>query len=172
MSTRGQRNALKSNCETPGTSGQQATENALKLSILNPHITCPICKGYFVEATTVLDCLHTFCKGCLLKHFEGKLLSAKNVLDGTPNPDSNVCPKCNFLIHQSHPSHYVAFDRTMQDIVYKLVPGMQAEEERRRRDFIQKQRALNGTDDFEMQDDTENAGMRESYTEPCDESNA
>uniref|UniRef100_A0A915LGK1 Uncharacterized protein n=1 Tax=Meloidogyne javanica TaxID=6303 RepID=A0A915LGK1_MELJA len=35
------------------------------------------------------------------------------------------CPKCHYQIHQSHPSHYVAFDRTMQDIVYKLVPGMQ-----------------------------------------------
>ena len=25
------------------------------------------------------------------------------------------------MIHQSHPLDYIAFDRTMQDIVYKLV---------------------------------------------------
>ncbi|KAI1724907.1 zinc finger, c3HC4 type (RING finger) domain-containing protein [Ditylenchus destructor] len=94
-------------------------DHMLPLSELNPYITCPICDGYFVEATTVIDCLHTFCKSCLLKHFE----------------ENTDCPKCHFMIHQSHPSHYVAFDRTMQDIVYKLVPGMQAEEIRRRADF-------------------------------------
>jgi len=44
------------------------------------------------------------------------------------------------MIHQSHPSHYVSFDRTMQDIVYKLVPGMQTEEIARRDLFHQKSR--------------------------------
>ena len=28
------------------------------------------------------------------------------------------------MIHQSHPLDYIAFDRTMQDIVYKLVFGI------------------------------------------------
>ncbi|MFH4981022.1 hypothetical protein AB6A40_007731 [Gnathostoma spinigerum] len=92
---------------------QVGDEYRILLKALNPHITCPICKGYFVEATTVIDCLHTFCKSCLLKHFE--------------NVD-NCCPKCHNLIHQSHPSHYVSFDRTMQELVYKLVPGLQARE--------------------------------------------
>ena len=31
------------------------------------------------------------------------------------------------MIHQSHPLDYIAFDRTMQDIVYKLVFGIQYE---------------------------------------------
>ncbi|KAL3068529.1 hypothetical protein niasHT_030820 [Heterodera trifolii] len=102
-----------------GPSGNCARENLIRLNSLNPYITCPLCNGYLVEATTVIDCLHTFCKSCLLKYFE----------------DNNDCPKCHNQIHQSHPSHYVAFDRTMQDIVYKLVPGMQAEEQRRREQF-------------------------------------
>lgn len=29
------------------------------------------------------------------------------------------------MIHQSHPLQYISFDRTMQDIVYKLVPDLQ-----------------------------------------------
>lgn len=29
------------------------------------------------------------------------------------------------VIHQSHPLQYISFDRTMQDIVYKLVPNLQ-----------------------------------------------
>ncbi|KHN84489.1 Cleavage and polyadenylation specificity factor subunit 4 [Toxocara canis] len=35
----------------------------------------------------------------------------------------------------SHPSHYVSFDRTMQELVYKLVPGLQAREEEYRNAF-------------------------------------
>jgi hypothetical protein len=34
-------------------------------------------------------------------------------------------------IHQSHPLDYIAFDRTMQDIVYKLVPNLETDEYRR-----------------------------------------
>jgi polycomb group RING finger protein 3 len=34
-------------------------------------------------------------------------------------------------IHQSHPLDYIAFDRTMQDIVYKLVPNLETDEFRR-----------------------------------------
>ncbi|CAK5092165.1 unnamed protein product [Meloidogyne enterolobii] len=122
---------------TAGTS-QKPMENFVSLSSINPYMfafylkfffnffrTCPLCNGYFVDATTVIDCLHTFCKSCLLKYFD---------------EDNTDCPKCHYQIHQSHPSHYVAFDRTMQDIVYKLVPGMQAEEQRRREQFKLKQK--------------------------------
>ncbi len=31
----------------------------LRLKSLNAHISCYICKGYLVDATTVIDCLHT-----------------------------------------------------------------------------------------------------------------
>ena len=99
---------------------ENKTELVLPLKILNDRITCILCNGYFVDATTILDCLHTFCKSCLLKHFE---------------EHDNTCPRCQTLIHQSHPTHYVAFDRTLQDIVYKLVPGMQEEEVKRRQEY-------------------------------------
>ena len=63
-----------------------------------PSILLKICHGYLVDATTVTECLHTFCKSCIVKHLE----------------DSNTCPECDDLIHQSHPLDYIAFDRTMQ----------------------------------------------------------
>lgn len=50
------------------------------------------------------ECLHTFCKSCIVKHLE----------------DNIHCPECDVMIHQSHPLDYIAFDRTMQDIVYKV----------------------------------------------------
>merc|ERR1711963_619198 len=85
-----------------------------KLRTLNEMITCKICHGYLVDATTVTECLHTFCKSCIVKHLE----------------DSNVCPECEDVIHQSHPLDYIAYDRTLQDLVYKIVPGLEKDEEK------------------------------------------
>lgn len=56
--------------------------------------------------------LFTVCKSCLVQHLEEK----------------NTCPDCNLVIHQSHPLQYISHDRTMQDIVYKLVPNLQESE--------------------------------------------
>jgi len=75
---------------------------------LNSHITCSICQGYLINATTVIDCLHTFCKTCIVKHLD----------------DNNSCPQCNSPIHHSHPKDYIRLDRTLQQIVYKVVPGL------------------------------------------------
>jgi len=90
-----------------------------QLRTLNEMITCKICHGYLVDATTVTECLHTFCKSCIVKHLE----------------DSNICPECEDVIHQSHPLNYIAFDRTMQDLVYKIVPDLEDDEYKRERKF-------------------------------------
>jgi hypothetical protein len=42
-------------------------ERRIKLKTLNSHITCKICRGYLIDATTVTECLHT-CK-YPLEHF-------------------------------------------------------------------------------------------------------
>lgn len=33
----------------------------LKLSDLNPHLMCVLCGGYYIDATTIIECLHS-CK--------------------------------------------------------------------------------------------------------------
>jgi len=40
-------------------------ERRIKLKTLNSHITCKICRGYLIDATTVTECLHT-CKYCII----------------------------------------------------------------------------------------------------------
>lgn len=85
-------------------------QKKVKLSDLKEHISCYLCKGYLIEATTIIECLHTFCKTCIVKYL---------------NDSNNTCPKCENVIHQSHPLQYISFDRTMQDIVYKLVPNLE-----------------------------------------------
>jgi len=103
----------------PDDDDHQAGENKINICQINEMITCKICSGYLVDATTVTECLHTFCKSCIVKHLE----------------DNINCPECEVMIHQSHPLDYIAFDRTMQDIVYKLVPSLEKDEYRRERDF-------------------------------------
>jgi len=109
-------------------------ERKVRLKTVNPFITCYICKGYLVDATTITECLHTFCKSCIVKYLE----------------ENNTCPKCDTEIHQSYPLNYISFDRTMHDIVSKLVPNLVELEQKRVQDFYKK-RGLpvptNGTED-------------------------
>lgn len=147
-------------------------ERRIKLKTLNSHITCKICRGYFIDATTVTECLHT-CKysACNCLNFSeftdlwiSQNMSVRLAANNLPTADTNLvlsfptqttqinkitiktvsvcksclvkhleenntnCPTCNIVIHQSHPLQYISFDRTMQDIVYKLVPDLQDSE--------------------------------------------
>eukprot|EP00058_Branchiostoma_floridae_P018212 XP_002603701.1 hypothetical protein BRAFLDRAFT_126892 [Branchiostoma floridae] len=80
----------------------------VKICDINPHIVCILCAGYFIDATTVTECLHTFCKSCIVKYLQ----------------TSKFCPMCNIKIHETQPLLNLRPDRTMQDIVYKVVPGL------------------------------------------------
>lgn len=39
------------------------------LSAIADHLICPLCQGYFRDPYTVADCLHSFCRSCLILHF-------------------------------------------------------------------------------------------------------
>uniref|UniRef100_A0A3B3UTA2 Polycomb group RING finger protein 1 n=1 Tax=Poecilia latipinna TaxID=48699 RepID=A0A3B3UTA2_9TELE len=96
-------------------------EVKLKIKDLNEHIVCYLCAGYFIDATTITECLHTFCKSCIVKYLQ----------------TSKYCPMCNIKIHETQPLLNLKLDRVMQDIVYKLVPGLQESEDKRIKDFYQ-----------------------------------
>ena len=64
------------------------------------------------------------CKKCIVEYLE----------------ENTNCPICDTLLHQSHPLLYIAHDRTLQSIVYKLVPNLErAELERQLKYFDQNQ---------------------------------
>ena len=48
------------------------------------------------------------CKSCIVRYLK----------------NNNNCPTCKIVIHQSHPLNYISLDRTLQHIVYKVVPGL------------------------------------------------
>ncbi|TWW55432.1 RING finger protein 3 [Takifugu flavidus] len=192
----------------------------IKLCHINAHITCRLCEGYLIDATTVTECLHTWvgtssprgpdpsqtfcppgCKSWLdsslhgldLPRGGGQIQSSRveskpgfasyqagnafTQVNGAPGfhcsrtcqvdlrrtprtsvslstsreaprvcrsclvkylEENNTCPTCRIVIHQSHPLQYIGHDRTMQDIVYKLVPGLQEAEIKKQREFYQK----------------------------------
>ncbi|EGD78512.1 hypothetical protein PTSG_09210 [Salpingoeca rosetta] len=97
-------------------SGQTMRYN---LERLNPYLMCRLCDGYLIDATTLSECLHTFCKSCIVNFFES----------------NNSCPVCGTLAHEINPHDTLRQDRTMQTIVYKLVPGLLEDETHRRRVF-------------------------------------
>ena len=54
----------------------------------------------------------TVCKSCIVKYLQ----------------TSKYCPMCNIKIHETQPLLNLKLDRVMQDIVFKLVPGLQESE--------------------------------------------
>ncbi|XP_044738837.1 mucin-5AC-like [Chrysoperla carnea] len=92
-------------------------DTRIKLRDVNDHLTCFICKGYYIDATTIVECLHSFCRSCIIKRLQFK----------------SYCPVCEMMINKAKPN--IKPDKTLQDIVYKLVPGLHRDEMRRRRQF-------------------------------------
>ncbi|KAM9325019.1 polycomb group RING finger protein 5 [Gastrophryne carolinensis] len=97
----------------------------------NPFVTCYICKGYLIKPTTVTECLHTFCKSCIVQHFE----------------ESNDCPKCGNQVHETNPLEMLRLDNTLEEIIFKLVPGLREREEQNESEFWERKRPHeNGAD--------------------------
>lgn len=57
----------------------------ISLEDVHPYITCFICRGYLIEATTIVECLHTYCHSCLMKHLSRE----------------KCCPQCGMAINKS-----------------------------------------------------------------------
>ncbi|XP_068670154.1 uncharacterized protein [Montipora foliosa] len=96
----------------------------IQLNDLNPHLLCVLCGGYLVDATTIVECLHSFCRSCIVKYLQ----------------TSFNCPVCDVEVHKTKPLLHIRPDRTLQDIVYKIVPDIYEEEANRRREFDENQK--------------------------------
>uniref|UniRef100_A0A4Y0BIC3 RING-type domain-containing protein n=1 Tax=Anopheles funestus TaxID=62324 RepID=A0A4Y0BIC3_ANOFN len=81
----------------------------------NDSITCTLCNGYLVEATSVNDCLHAFCRSCIVKYLEC----------------NKYCPRCKSYNSKPITVANLRPDRTLRALVYKLVPGLHKSENQR-----------------------------------------
>ncbi|XP_032233158.2 polycomb complex protein BMI-1-A [Nematostella vectensis] len=91
----------------------------MALKDLNPHIICVLCGGYLVDATTIVECLHSFCRSCIVSWLQA----------------SYHCPVCDTEVHKTRPFLNIRPDCVLQDIVYKLVPGLYQRELNYREEF-------------------------------------
>nr|CAB3225832.1 polycomb group protein Psc [Phallusia mammillata] len=91
----------------------------LRVRELHDHLTCFLCDGYFIDATTIIECLHSFCRTCIVRYLT----------------DHKSCPICNVQVHKTRPLLNIRSDQTLQEIVYNLVPDLRKNEMKHRRQF-------------------------------------
>lgn len=93
----------------------------IKITELNDYLKCSLCKGYFIDATTITECLHSFCKSCIVRYIK------KN----------DACPLCDLEIMYEKIGNFVKRDTNLQYLVYKLIPNIFKNEMKRRRNFFE-----------------------------------
>ncbi|XP_047966934.1 E3 ubiquitin protein ligase DRIP2-like [Salvia hispanica] len=74
---------------------------------LAPCMTCPLCHKLFREATTIIECLHTFCRKCINKKLSDEELEC--------------CPVCNIDLG-CVPLEKLRLDHNLQDVRAKIFP--------------------------------------------------
>ncbi|XP_058807028.1 polycomb group protein Psc-like [Phymastichus coffea] len=82
---------------------------------LNQHIICPLCRGYLIDAITLVECLHSFCRGCIVQRFR---------------ESPKTCPQCSTIAVAP-----LVPDIALQRLVYLVVPGLFRKEQERRHNF-------------------------------------
>ncbi len=80
----------------------------VSIAELNKYLVCKLCDGYFRDAYTVSECLHTFCRQCLYDAFNAPSLSS-----------TKYCPECKASLGVKPK---VVFDRNLQACVDKIFP--------------------------------------------------
>ncbi|KAJ9154217.1 hypothetical protein P3X46_027576 [Hevea brasiliensis] len=68
-------------------------------------MTCPLCNKLFRDATTISECLHTFCRKC--------------ICDKVSDEDLDTCPVCNIDLGCA-PLEKLRADHSVQDLKAKL----------------------------------------------------
>ncbi|KAL1559660.1 RING-type E3 ubiquitin transferase [Salvia divinorum] len=74
---------------------------------LAPCMTCPLCHKLFRDATTIIECLHTFCRKCIYKKLSDE--------------EMECCPICNIDLGCA-PLEKLRPDHSLQDVRAKIFP--------------------------------------------------
>lgn len=83
---------------------------------VNPLLTCPLCHGYYRDATTINECLHTFCYVCLMQALGEQQPTGSGVFK---------CPRCKLVLGCDLRS-CLRSDRALQGLADKLFPPVSA----------------------------------------------
>ncbi|XP_074577337.1 E3 ubiquitin protein ligase DRIP2-like [Curcuma longa] len=79
----------------------------VKRKLLSACMTCPVCNKLIRDATTISECLHTFCRKCIFEKLDEE--------------ETDCCPVCN--IHLGClPVEKLRADHNLQDLRVKIFP--------------------------------------------------
>lgn len=84
---------------------------------VNDAFTCPLCKGYFREAHTIAECVHSFCKSCIIKHLQ----------------DVQECPTCKIKTTMNT----IRPDFLLQSLFAQLYPEVERDDEEQEKAWYQ-----------------------------------
>ncbi|EPS67894.1 hypothetical protein M569_06878, partial [Genlisea aurea] len=80
----------------------------VKREAVAPCMTCPLCHKLFRDATTIIECLHTFCRKCIYKKLSDE--------------EMENCPICNIDLG-GVPLEKLRADHNLQDVRSKIFPS-------------------------------------------------
>ncbi|OII71108.1 zinc C3HC4 type domain-containing protein [Cryptosporidium andersoni] len=119
----GDENKQKSYSYEPGDLETVVTDHGLdvafRIKVIADLLECPLCKGFFRNATTIKECLHTFCNVCIINYIES---------------GKESCPKCGEYMGV-YPTEGLVFDRTIQNITDKIFPQFRILENQLKKEF-------------------------------------
>ena len=123
-SKKGKKAPASSTQQQPQPPGPMLTGGTIDMPLgpVSARLSCPLCHGYFREPYTIAECLHTFCKRCLLLTF------AKGRKD---------CPTCHVNL-APYPYRECLADRTLESIVDKLFSELKGADEEAEKEFYEK----------------------------------
>ncbi|KAG0470819.1 hypothetical protein HPP92_016925 [Vanilla planifolia] len=79
----------------------------VKREILAACLTCPLCSKLLRDATTISECLHTFCRKC--------------IFDKLSDEEADCCPICNIYLGRVR-LEKLRPDHNLQDVITKIFP--------------------------------------------------
>ncbi|KAK4230813.1 E3 ubiquitin-protein ligase [Podospora fimiseda] len=89
---------------------------------LEAELTCSICTDLLYNPLTLLDCLHTFCGGCLKDWFGFQAIRVENAPGPPPPPEKPIytCPSCRDAVRDTKHDARV---NTLLEMYLSLNPG-------------------------------------------------
>uniref|UniRef100_A0ACD5X9T6 Uncharacterized protein n=1 Tax=Avena sativa TaxID=4498 RepID=A0ACD5X9T6_AVESA len=90
-----------------GSGASRELQVMVKRELLAACMTCHLCNRLLRDATTVSECLHTFCRKCIYKKFNDE--------------EVECCPKCNIDLGCT-PVEKLRADHSLQDVRSKIFP--------------------------------------------------
>ncbi|TKV92410.1 hypothetical protein SEVIR_9G161500v4 [Setaria viridis] len=91
----------------PAPAGPRGGLVMVKRDLLARCMTCPLCRRLLRDATTISECLHTFCRKCIYQNFNDE--------------EVECCPVCKIDLGCT-PTEKLRADHSLQDVRSKLFP--------------------------------------------------